>query len=154
MLQICHNRTDAKRFAQDHRLTAAPFHRSHQSFPLSDSKRIEVSALGEDSSPWHQTREPFGQQQLFAQSAYTRFLPSFSFLAFSPPPIRHAHTHSLFERLRLSEAIESVSLFRLWSVRGQVCRLLDRRVMMVLHNGFDWGTSGVIDGTCDWWRRY
>ena len=32
--------------------------------------RIEVSAFGEDSPPWHQTREPVGQQQLLAQSAY------------------------------------------------------------------------------------
>ena len=39
MQQIRDHRTDAERFAQDHRFAAAPLHRPHQSFSLSDPSR-------------------------------------------------------------------------------------------------------------------
>lgn len=56
-MQICDNRTDAERLAQDNCVTAAAFAGSHQSFSLPNPQGPQVPALCADTTPGHQTRQ-------------------------------------------------------------------------------------------------
>ena len=63
-----HNRANAERPSQDHRVAAAPQRGPHQGVPLPDPQGRQVPPQLEDHSQGHQARQSLGKLQLCSEN--------------------------------------------------------------------------------------